>query len=92
MNAIPISKQTEASRGQLAHSIVETSGRIFKDDAPPVVVGAKVIAKALSCSTRYVHLLAENGTIPHYRWGKACIRFNQAAVFAALGIHTGGAA
>ena len=55
-------------------------------EAPPVVVGAKVIAKSLSCSTRYVHLLAEAGTIPSYRWGKACIRFDQAAVFAALGI------
>ena len=55
-------------------------------EAPPVVVGAKIIAKALSCSTRYIHLLAEAGTIPSYRWGKACIRFDQAAVFKALGI------
>ena len=55
-------------------------------EAPPVVVGAKIIAKALSCSTRYVHLLAEAGTIPSYRWWKACIRFDQAAVFKALGI------
>ncbi len=61
-------------------------------EAPPVVVSAKVIAKALSCSTRYVHLLAEAGTIPHYRWGRACIRFDQAAVFKALGIQTEAAA
>jgi hypothetical protein len=61
-------------------------------EAPPVVVGAKAIAQALSCSTRYVHLLAEAGTIPHYRWGKACIRFDQAAVFKALGIQTEAAA
>ena len=56
------------------------------EKAVPVVVSAKVIAKAISCSTRYVHLLAEAGTIPSHRWGKACIRFDQVAVFAALGI------
>jgi|GEM_PF-3487615 len=56
------------------------------EKAAPVVVSAKIIAKAISCSTRYVHLLAEAGTIPSYRWGKACIRFDQVAVFAALGI------
>ena len=63
---------------------------LYSNDLPekaaPVVVSAKVIAKAISCSTRYVHLLAEAGTIPSYRWGKACIRFDQVAVFAALGI------
>ena len=57
-------------------------------EAQPVVVSAKAIARDLSCSTRYVHLLAEAGTIPSYRWGKACIRFDRAAVFAALGIKT----
>lgn len=58
-------------------------------EVSPVVVGAKVIAKRLSCSTRYVHMLAEAGTIPSHRWGKACIRFDQDAVFKALGIETG---
>ncbi len=82
MNAIPQTKQTEASRELLA-SLTETAERI-----PHVVVPAKTIAKALSCTPRYVHLLAEAGTIPSYRWGKALIRFDQAAVFAALGIKT----
>ena len=61
-------------------------------EAEALLVPAKVIARALSCSTRYVHILAEQGTIPHYRFGKACIRFDRAAVFAALGIHTEAAA
>jgi hypothetical protein len=61
-------------------------------EAPPAVVSAKVIARALSCTPRYIHLLAEAGTIPHYRWGKALIRFDQGAVFKALGIQTEAAA
>ncbi len=61
-------------------------------EAAPPLVPAKTIARALSCSTRYVHILAEQGTIPHYRFGKACIRFNQADVFAALGIRPEAAA
>jgi hypothetical protein len=57
-------------------------------EAPPVVVGAKVIAKALSCTSRYVHILRETGKIRGYRFGRACIRFNPAEVFADLGIRT----
>ncbi len=33
-------------------------------------------------------MLAEQGKIPSHRFGKACIRFNRTAVFAALGIRT----
>jgi hypothetical protein len=57
-------------------------------EAPPVVVGAKAIARDLSCSTRYVHILYAEGKIPGYRFGKACIRFDRAAVLHALGIQT----
>lgn len=73
-------------------NVMKTLQQTKQVEAPPVVVGAKAIAKALSCSTRYVHILAEQGTIPHYRWGKALIRFDQAAVFKALGIQTEAAA
>jgi excisionase family DNA binding protein len=54
----------------------------------PLVVKAKEIARDLSCTPRFVHMLAEQGKIPSHRFGKACIRFNRTAVFAALGIRT----
>ena len=52
----------------------------------PIVVPAKVIARDISCSTRYVHMLYEQGAIPGVRFGRACIRFNRAAVLTALGV------
>ena len=55
-------------------------------EAEALLVPAKSIARALSCTPRYVHILHEDGKIPGYRFGKACIRFNRAEVFAALGI------
>lgn len=61
-------------------------------EAEALLVPAKTIARALSCSTRYIHMLHEAGTIPGYRFGKACIRFDRAAVLAALGIQTEAAA
>jgi hypothetical protein len=60
--------------------------------AEPLLVPARTIARSLSVTPRYVHMLHEEGKIPGHRFGKACIRFNQAAVFAALGIQTEGAA
>jgi hypothetical protein len=54
--------------------------------AEPLLVPAKAIARALSCSPRYVHILAEEGKIPHHRFGKACIRFSMPAVLFALGV------
>ncbi len=54
--------------------------------AAPLLVPAKVIAAALSCTPRYVHILHETGEIPGHRFGKACIRFELGAVLAALGI------
>jgi hypothetical protein len=54
--------------------------------AEPLLVPAKTIARRLSVTPRYVHLLHEGGKIPGHRFGKACIRFNEAAVMAALGI------
>lgn len=56
------------------------------------LVPAKSIARSLSCTPRYVHMLAEAGSIPSHRFGRACIRFDQAAVFKALGIEPGGQA
>lgn len=61
-------------------------------EAEPLLVPAKAIARELSCTPRYVHILHEEGKIPGYRFGKACIRFNRAAVLAALGIKTEAAA
>lgn len=55
-------------------------------EAEPLLVPAKSIARSLSVSSRYVHMLAEQGKIPHHRFGRACVRFDQAAVLAALGI------
>jgi len=59
-----------------------------QQEAEPTLVPSKVIARELSCSTRYVHMLAEEGKIPCHRFGKACIRFNKKAVFSALGVST----
>lgn len=59
-------------------------------DAEPLLVPAKTIARVLSCTPRYVHLLAESGEIPHHRFGKACIRFSLPAVLAALGVNQRG--
>jgi hypothetical protein len=57
-----------------------------QNEAEELLVPAKSIARALSCTPRYVHILHEEGKIPGYRFGRACIRFNKAEVFAALGI------
>jgi len=57
--------------------------------AEPLLVPAKTIARKLSVTSRYVHMLHEAGNIPGHRFGRACIRFNEADVFAALGIKTG---
>jgi hypothetical protein len=65
---------------------------VTETQALPLVVPAKAIARDLSCSTRYVHVLYETGKIPGHRFGKACIRFDRAAVLAALGIRTEAAA
>jgi excisionase family DNA binding protein len=54
----------------------------------PLLVPAKIIARDLSCTPRFVHMLAEQGKIPSHRFGRACIRFSRAAVLAALGIPT----
>ena len=63
-----------------------------QSEASPLLVPAKAIARDISCTARYVHILHEEGKIPGYRFGRACIRFNRAEVFAALGIRTEGAA
>ena len=52
----------------------------------PLLVKAQHIAKRISCSVRYVHILHEEKRIPGYRFGKNCIRFNEAAVMEALGV------
>jgi excisionase family DNA binding protein len=57
--------------------------------AEPLLVPAKHIAARLSCSSRYVHLLFEQGKIPGHRFGKACIRFSEQQVLAALGVKGG---
>lgn len=57
-----------------------------KESQAPELVPAIAIARRLSVSPRYVHLLAEQGKIPAHRFGKGCIRFNPAAVYRALGI------
>lgn len=59
---------------------------IEEQAAPALLVPAKVIARSISVTPRYVHMLAEQNRIPAHRFGKGCIRFNQAAVLAALGI------
>lgn len=64
-----------------------------KQTAPaPVLVPAKTLAALLSVSSRYVHMLAEQGKIPHHRFGRACIRFSTPDVFRALGINPEAAA
>jgi len=54
--------------------------------ADPLLVPAKIIARKLSCTPRFVHMLHEQGQIPGYRFGRACIRFSPSEVFTALGI------
>jgi excisionase family DNA binding protein len=71
MNALPTRKQIERDAERIP---------------APLLVPAKTIARRLSVSSRYVHILAEQGTIPHHRFGKCCIRFSEPAVLAALGI------
>jgi len=66
-----------------------TAPRKQIEAAEPLLVPAKTIARRLSVTSRYVHILHEAGTIPGHRFGKACIRFKEADVFAALGIKTG---
>ena len=55
------------------------------DSIHPMLVDAKTIARALSVTPRYVHMLAEQGEIPVCRFGKRCIRFNLSAVLEAIG-------
>lgn len=57
-------------------------------EAEPLLVPAKAIARDLSCTPRFVHMLHEQGKIPGVRFGRACIRFNRSAVLDALGIKT----
>jgi len=57
-------------------------------EAEPLLVPAKAIARDLSCTPRFVHMLYADGTIPGVRFGRACIRFNRSAVLDALGIKT----
>lgn len=66
---------------------MKTSNEIT-DPTPafPTLVPASKIAKILSCTPRYVHVLHETNQIPGYVVGKRLIRFNPTAVFAALGI------
>ena len=71
MNATPSRKQIEQSAERIP---------------APLLVPAKVIARDLSCTPRFVHMLAEQGKIPQVRFGRACIRFSRPAVLAALGI------
>jgi hypothetical protein len=61
-------------------------------ETEPLLVPAKSIGRSLSCTSRYVHILHETGKIRGYRFGRACIRFNPAEVFADLGIRTEAAA
>ena len=70
--------------------VMKTIPKTKQNEAEPLLVKAKTIARELSCTPRYVHMLAESGAIPHHRFGKACIRFNLAAVLAALGVNQGG--
>jgi excisionase family DNA binding protein len=55
-------------------------------EATPDFVQAPFIARRLSVTPRYILQLAEQGRIPCIRLGKKCVRFNPAAVAAALGI------
>ncbi|MEI6674495.1 MAG: hypothetical protein WCO57_04890 [Verrucomicrobiota bacterium] len=68
-------------------ALLETAARTATEQASPVLlVPAAAIARTLSVSPRYVHLLGEQGKIPVCRFGKGCVRFSPSAVFAALGI------
>ena len=58
-------------------------------EAAPLLVPAKAIARDLSCTPRFVLMLLEQGKIPGFRFGRACLRFNRAAVLDALGVTTG---
>lgn len=51
----------------------------------PEFVAAPVIARRLSVTSRYILQMAEQGRIPCLRLGYKCVRFNPAAVAAALG-------
>jgi excisionase family DNA binding protein len=53
----------------------------------PQFVRAPVIASRLSVTSRYVLQLADQGRIPCIRLGRKCVRFDPAAVAAALGIN-----
>lgn len=55
-------------------------------EVTPDLVAASAIAHRLSVTPRYVLQLAEQGRIPCIRLGRKCVRFNPAAVAAALGI------
>jgi hypothetical protein len=59
-----------------------------QESQAPELVPAAAIARRLSVSPRYIHLLAEQGKIPVCRFGRGCVRFNPAAVYRALGINT----
>ena len=59
-----------------------------KQTEQPLVVPASRIARRLSVTERYIHVLAAEGKIPSVRFGKRCIRFNEEAVMEALGIES----
>jgi excisionase family DNA binding protein len=52
----------------------------------PLLVPAAAVARVLSCTSRYVLILADQGTIPVHRIGKRLIRFELAAVLSAIGV------
>lgn len=65
---------------------MKTPNQKTDSEVTPDFVAAPVIARRLSITGRYVLQLAEQGRIPCIRLGKKCVRFNPAAVAAALGI------
>lgn len=70
-------------------NVMKTLPNHKQTEAEPLLVPAKTVARVISCTPRYIHMLAESGEIPHHRFGKACVRFNLAAVLAALGVKEG---
>ena len=58
-----------------------------QNEVEPLLVPAARIASRISVSSRYVHMLAEQGKIPVHRFGKACVRFRESEVLRALGIN-----
>ena len=42
----------------------------------PILLDAKQLAQALNVSKRAIGLWLEQGSLPHYRFGKSCLRFD----------------